>query len=69
MTKKRYLFAVVSQDEYVRIQHLAKRDHQTLAAFVRSCLNDRLEQERKPLLESHPWGGESYHPRGLKHRS
>jgi hypothetical protein len=42
---RHYAYAPLSEAEYAVIKELARRDGQTIADFVRSCLNDRLADE------------------------
>lgn len=50
---RHYAYAQVTDAEYEVIKRLAARDDQTVADFVRSCINDRIaeESDTAPLLE------------------
>ncbi len=47
---RHYAYAPLSDAEYAVVKTLARRDGQTIADFIRSCLNDRLAEEGADVL-------------------
>ena len=46
---RHYAYANVTAEEYAVIRRFAERDGQTIADFVRSCINDRIAEEDESL--------------------